>query len=352
VLLPVHNGARYLRLAIDSIVNQTYQDLELLVVDDESTDESLAIARSYSDPRVRVLSGHGRQGLVRTLNIGLRAASGEYVARLDHDDIARPDRLQKQVDYLDRHREVALVGSVARLIDEDSREIGRVARPVSAIAIRWYSLVENPLIHSSATFRLAETMALGGYDETLPYAEDYDLWSRLLDHHEVANLAEPLVDYRRSPVSIMSVVEEDEASPSRGRLQHIMADVIRRRISRELGTPGFDGDGVALLSTFTLGVARGRWRDFVTLFSRLRAQFESKWRDAVADSDYWTTVAGQYDAIAYRMRPPSRAAAAAVYLHACMHAPTAAASLSWPRAAALVVFGADGRRRAAAMRLP
>lgn len=347
MLLPVYNGARFLRLAIDSILNQTYRDLELLVVDDASTDGSLAIAQSYRDPRLRVLSGNGRQGLVRTLNIGLRAANGECVARLDHDDIARPDRLQKQVDYLDQHRHVALVGSLARLIDEDSREIGRVPRPLSTIAIRWFSLLENPLIHSSATFRLEAAMALGGYDETLPYAEDYDLWSRILDRHDVANLAEPLVDYRRSPASKMSVVEEDAANPSRGSLQQIMARLIKRRASSELGSSSLDDAGATLLSTFTLGVARDRWRDFIDLFTSLRAQFENKWREAVADADYWTTIAGQYDAIAYRMRPPSRAAAAAVYLHAGMHAPKAAASLSWTRASALVLLGRAGRQRAA-----
>src|SRR5688572_18005648 len=127
--MPVHNGAKFLRPAIDSILAQTYRDFELFVIDDDSTDDSVAIAKSYADPRIRIFDGHGRHGLPGTLNIGLRAAAGEFVARLDQDDVARPDRIEKQVAWLERRPEVMLVGSLARLIDENGRAAGTVHRP-------------------------------------------------------------------------------------------------------------------------------------------------------------------------------------------------------------------------------
>ncbi len=345
--MPVHNGARFLRPAIDSVLAQTFRDFELLVVDDDSSDESVAIARHYSDARVRSLSGHGRHGLSGTLNIGLNAATGQYLARLDHDDVAHPDRIARQVAFLDRRPDVALVGSLARLVDEDTRDIGTVKRPLSAVGIRWYSLVENPLIHSSVMFRLDVARGLGGYDASLAYAEDFDLWSRILERHAVENLDEHLVSYRRWSSSKMSAVEEDADNPRRQQLHGIMAALIKRRVDAELGEPLCSDGDAALLSMFTLGVTGARRREFLELLTRLRSRFENKWRDAVATPDYWRTVADQYDATAFRLSPPSRLAAAGVYWHACVHAPKAASRLSWTRAAAMLTLGKRGRQRAA-----
>jgi hypothetical protein len=269
------------------------------------------------------------------------------VARLDQDDLARADRIATQVAYLDDQPSVALLGSPARLINEQSRVIGAVRRPLSPLAIRWYSLLENPLIHSSVMFRLAAAMDLGGYDASLAYAEDYDLWRRLLDRYQVTNLSEPLVDYRRWSSSMMSSVEEDAASPGRARLHQIMAMLVGKRIDGELGEPRCSELQAELLSTFTLGVPRDRRREFLDLLTSLRRRFERKWPNAPADSEYRRALADQYDAIAYRMQPSSRTAAIAVYWHACLHAPVAAASMSWGRAAALVALGRHGRQRAA-----
>lgn len=342
--MPVHNGARFLREAIDSVLAQTFRDLELLVVDDDSSDDSVAIARQYADARVRVLSGHGRHGLAGTLNVGLNAAAGRYVARLDQDDVAHLDRIDKQVAFLNRRPDVALVGSLARLVDEAARDIGTVRRPLSPAGIRWYSLVENPLIHSSVMFRLDVARGLGGYDATLAYAEDFDLWSRILERHAVENLDDYLVSYRRWPSSMMSTVEENAGHPRRQQLRAIMATLIKRRVDAELGEPLCSDSDAALLAMFTLGVARERSTEFLELLTRLRLRFEDKWRDAAATPDYWQTVADQYDAIAFRMNPPSRLAAAGVYCHAGVHAPKAAWRLSWPRVAAMVTIGKQGRQ--------
>jgi glycosyltransferase involved in cell wall biosynthesis len=348
--MPVHNGARYLREAIDSVLSQHYRDLELLVVDDDSDDDSVAIANSVADPRLRCISGQGRHGLAGTLNIGLRAAAGQYVARLDQDDVAHPDRIQKQAALLDRQPNVALVGSLARLVDERGAPAGIVRRPLSAAGIRWYSLLENPVIHSTAMFRLDVVNALGGYDDALELSEDYDLWGRILQHHAVANIDECLIDYRRWAASMMSTVENDVQGDRQRRLHAIMTKLIKRQIDAELGDGFCSGEQAQLLARFTLGVAAEERRRFLDLFTAIRRGFEEKWPAAADEEDYWCTVADQYDAIAVRMTPPSRLAAFDVYLDAARAAPQAVAFLPWMKAAALVVLGKQGRQRGATLR--
>lgn len=346
--MPVHNGARFLRPAIESVLAQTYRDFELLVIDDDSSDDSVAIARGFSDPRVCGVAGHGRRGLAGTLNMGLGLAAGQYVARLDQDDVARADRLAKQVAWLDEKPAVALVGSLARLIDEQGRHVGKVQRPVSRIGIRWYSLIENPLIHSTAMFRAELVRAVGGYDDTLPLAEDYDLWGRMLRRHTVENIDDYLVDYRQSSSSMMGHVEGDAHGDRQRQLRKIMSVLIERRVSAEFDDAACTEQQAALLATFTLGVEQRQWREFLALLTTLRHRFERKWGSAATNEpDYWRTVAGQYDAIAFRMTPPSRRAAAGVYAQAWSSAPRAATQVPWLRAIALLVLGKQGRRRAA-----
>jgi len=348
--MPVHNGSRFLRQAIDSVLAQSFRDLELLVVDDGSTDDSVAIASSVADARLRCLSGSGHLGLVGTLNIGLRAATGQYVARLDADDVAHPDRIEKQAALLDREPAVALVGSLARLVDERGVAAGVVRRPVSRIAIRWYALLENPLIHSAAMFRHDVVSGLGGYDEALPLAEDYDLWGRILRHHAIANIDECLIDYRRWQASVMSAVEADAQGDRGRRLHAIMSALVKRHVNSELGDGSCTDEDASLLAGFTLGITADRRRDFLDVFTAVRRRFEAKWATAITDADYWRTVAGQYDAIAFRMSPPSRPAACDVYLHAINHAPRTIAHLPWTKALALIALGKRGRGAAGALK--
>jgi glycosyltransferase involved in cell wall biosynthesis len=348
--MPVYNGARFLRQAIDSVLSQSFHDLELLVVDDGSTDDSVAIANAVADPRLRCVAAPGHRGLVGTLNIGLRAATGEYVARLDADDVARPDRIAKQAALLDREPKVAVVGSLARLIDDRGAAGGIVRRPVSAVAIRWYALLENPLIHSAAMFRRDVVSALGGYDESLPLAEDYDLWGRILPHHAIANIDECLIDYRRWSASVMAKVEADARGDRGGRLQAIMAALVKRHVNNELGSGSCNDEEAALLAGFTFGVAADRRRAFLDRFTAIRRRFEAKWPAALTDGDYWRTLADQYDAIAFRMSTPSRPAACDVYLHAINHAPRTIAHLPWMKALALIALGKAGRDAAGSIK--
>ncbi len=209
VLMPVYNGKLYLREAIDSILNQTFSDFELLVVDDGSTDGSPDIVRTYIDPRVKLIALPTNQGLTIAPNQAHKVAKGEYIARMDCDDISLPQRLAKQVKYLDQHPDIAVVGAQCVYVDTEgkifpSQNTFRCAREHTSI--RWTASYECPFVHSSAMYRRQVVWdRLGGYNESISFAEDFELWLRLLGNgYQGANMDETLVKYRIHPKSVMN----------------------------------------------------------------------------------------------------------------------------------------------------
>jgi glycosyltransferase involved in cell wall biosynthesis len=236
VLMAVHNGERHLRPAVESVLAQTFVDFELVVVDDGSKDSTRAILGSYEDPRIRIFANDENVGLTRSLNRGLGEARGGYVARQDADDISAPERLALQVAYLDRHPEIALLASAYRRIDDAGRHSGDRPVPLGATAIRWRLLFLNAFAHSSVMVRRAVVVALGSYDETIDYGEDYDLWSRIAERHEVAALSQRLVAYRRSATSMTSAQNKrggDEISAISRRNVDVVLPGLGRRLDRE-----------------------------------------------------------------------------------------------------------------------
>jgi glycosyltransferase involved in cell wall biosynthesis len=195
--MSVHNDRPYLAGAVGSVLAQTFTDFELLVVDDGSADGSGEYLRGLTDPRVRVLRNRRNLGLTRSLNIGLDHAAGRYVARMDGDDVARPDRLARQVEFLQRNAEVGVVGTSRTLIDDSGRFVAEAPAPTDDLAIRWKCLLGNPLAHPTVMMRadVLDRHALR-YDERFATAQDYELWSRLLPLTKAANLPEPLLCYR------------------------------------------------------------------------------------------------------------------------------------------------------------
>jgi glycosyltransferase involved in cell wall biosynthesis len=203
VLMPVRNGARWLREAVDSIRDQTFRDFELIVVDDGSDDGSVWLLErcARADDRVRVL----RQpplGIVAALNLGITAARAPYLARLDADDVARPDRLALQLGFIERHDRVDLVGSAAQIIDASGAVTGRIAPPVDPGKLARHLHRGNPFVHSSVMMRAESVRRLGGYRKAFGAAEDYDLWLRMAENGGIANLPERLVALRRHDASI------------------------------------------------------------------------------------------------------------------------------------------------------
>ncbi|MEM0993255.1 MAG: glycosyltransferase [Bacteroidota bacterium] len=195
VVLPVFNGAKYLRTAVESILNQSYSDFELLVLDDASTDDTIAIIESYEDKRIRLLKAEKNEGIVARLNEGIRQAKGKYIARMDADDISMPHRLERQIQFLQTHSMVALVGSNAYLIDEQNRQQRQATQlPLSSESIQVRLLFKTAFLHPSVMIR-TEIVRSFLYDVDFQFIEDYELWLRMKEHL-LANIEEPLLYYR------------------------------------------------------------------------------------------------------------------------------------------------------------
>jgi hypothetical protein len=210
VLLAVRNGEPHLGEAIRSVLGQTFRDFDLLVIDDASSDGSPATLAAIRDPRLRVLRNEENLGLTRSLNRGLALTASEYVARLDADDLAFPQRLARQVAFLDAHPEIGIVGAQGMAIDVRGRRLSRVAwwhrewqRPRQGAAFDWYRMFDTPFIHSSVMFRRALVHDdMGGYDESFVLSQDADLWLRAARRTRMANLDTPLVAMRLRPSSL------------------------------------------------------------------------------------------------------------------------------------------------------
>lgn len=203
VLMAVFNGEPYLGEAMRSVLSQSYRDFEFLIIDDGSTDRTREIIDEFGDPRVRVLRNEQNIGLTRSLNRGLGQAHGEFVARQDADDVSSPDRLAEQVTFLDVHPTTALVGSWYRDIDARGNVIAERQLPCESIEVRWALRFANLFVHSSTIWRReAVTQAVGVYNESFVYAQDYDYWLRIADRFAVAIMPESLVGYRTHSASM------------------------------------------------------------------------------------------------------------------------------------------------------
>jgi len=203
VVMPVRDGARWLGEAITSVRDQTLHDFELIIIDDGSADDSASIiaASAQRDPRIRAI----RQepvGLVAALNLGLGQARAPLIARLDADDRAYPQRLQRQKQYLDRHPEIGLVGTWADRIDEQGSFRGSLKPATRPQDLARLLARANPFLHSSVMMRSTLLQQVGVYRPAFEGAEDYDLWVRIAEIAQVANLPECLLQYREHPASV------------------------------------------------------------------------------------------------------------------------------------------------------
>jgi glycosyltransferase involved in cell wall biosynthesis/GT2 family glycosyltransferase len=197
VLVSAHDAARYLRLALASVLRQTLSDLELIVVDDGSADGTGEILDAIDDPRLVVLRNDERIGLAASLNRALDAASGRYVARHDADDVALPHRLERQVAHLRANPRFAIVGSAVLELDASGTPVDLHLMPSGPLEVRWASLFSSPFFHPSVLVD-RELLAREGlrYEPGFLESEDYELWTRVLRFGEGDNIQQPLVLYR------------------------------------------------------------------------------------------------------------------------------------------------------------
>ena len=215
VLMCVYNGQDYLADAIQSILNQTFGDFEFLVVNDGSTDDSFAILTSFRDQRIRIIDNGNNLGLIRSLNIGLDAARGEFIARMDADDICTPDRFEKQIAFFDSHPDVGICGSWLSIID--AQEVYRF--PLTHEEIKLAMLEYNPVAHPSVMLRSSVVnQPRLRYDPDFPGAEDYELWTRAVFATKFANLPETLVRYRKHDQQVTKKKME-EVNTTSGRIK-------------------------------------------------------------------------------------------------------------------------------------
>jgi glycosyltransferase involved in cell wall biosynthesis len=202
VVMPVYNGAQYLRESIESILNQTYKDFELLIFNDGSTDNSLEIIKSYRDERIITLTQNMSQGCVVHLNHGIKIAKGKYIARMDADDISMPERFEKQIDFLENNPSISLVGCFGYYIDSESKTTGMLPKPVGPDQIQKSCLYYGPHIHPTIMFRKKVIQKIGNYREKYLFVEDIDLYYRLIfAGYKTDNIPEYLFKYRVHPLS-------------------------------------------------------------------------------------------------------------------------------------------------------
>lgn len=199
VLMPVYNAEKYLRKAINSILSQTFKDFEFIIINDRSTDTSEAIITSYTDPRIRYFSNSRRLGATKSLNRGIRYARGIYIARMDADDISLPDRLLKQVAYLEANPLCTVLATRVNLIDSNGNFCGKWADDLKYVTydqIRKRLPASNCIAHASVMIR-AFIIKKYRYNGKLRYCQDHELWLRLCaDNHRVEKINEPLHCYR------------------------------------------------------------------------------------------------------------------------------------------------------------
>jgi cellulose synthase/poly-beta-1,6-N-acetylglucosamine synthase-like glycosyltransferase len=181
VLMTVYNGMSYLEECIDSVLEQTFRDFEFLIVDDASTDRSLEFIKSYVDPRIRIVRNGKNLGQAASLNKGLRHARGEFIARLDQDDVNLRNRLEEQHAYMKARPDVAIVCSYEHTIDSLGNYVCSWRRTIPNYGgfLGLVILGLCPVWHPSAMFRREVVQRLGGYDSNFPLAEDFELWSRM-----------------------------------------------------------------------------------------------------------------------------------------------------------------------------
>jgi hypothetical protein len=197
VIISTFNGERHLTEAVESILRQTFTDFELLIVNDGSTDATREILEHFADDRISILTNEQNLGIAASQNRAIAKATGEYVALMDHDDSSLPQRLEMQVNFLNVHEEVAMVGSSCICIDERSRVVSVQTCPTEQIVLKWDPVLRGcPFVHTSLMIRRSAMEAVGGYSGKYQYAGDYELISKLSDSHMVANLSEPLVRWR------------------------------------------------------------------------------------------------------------------------------------------------------------
>lgn len=223
VFMAVFNGEKYITEAINSILNQSFTDFELLIINDGSTDKTVEIIDQFDDLRIHLLHNASNKGLTYTRNRGIDEANGKYIAVMDSDDISLPDRLKTQICFMEANPEVALCGGHAIFIDGYSREIGRYEVAVGN-NLSYKLVLQNIFVNSTLIMKKTTMVEVGGYRDMSP-AEDYDLSFRISQKNRVANLSEDLVKYREHGNNTSMIQKEKQRNAEYNIIKHIQSNL-------------------------------------------------------------------------------------------------------------------------------
>ncbi len=245
VLMAVHNDGRYIKKAVQSIMDQTFEDFEFLIIDDGSSDDSIEILKGFNDPRIRLISNEKNMGFTRTLNRGLSLARGRYIARMDADDLSLPTRLQEQVAFVKKNPSYGLVGTSYRYIDEQGRQIIEKKLARTNREIKKALLKTNQFAHASVMFTAQAIETVGPYRDFFTYSQDYDLFLRISEKFHVYNIPAILMEWR---VRLNSASVKYRTLQQRFAQIALLCSLERRKTGKDpIQRQDFNGYGMAAL---------------------------------------------------------------------------------------------------------
>jgi glycosyltransferase involved in cell wall biosynthesis len=238
VIIAAYNEERYIGGAIKSILQQTFRDFELIIVDDGSTDRTVQIIKSFNDDRIRLIVNQDNQGVSCSRNRAMTHSSAPHIAVMDAGDVSHPERLEREVAYLGAHPEIGLVGTYAAIIDKNGREISHSYPSCDSREITRKLIKDNCFIHGTIMFRRECLSKIGNYREEFPCAHDYDLTLRISEAYQVANIPEVLYRWRLDfrGISVKRKVNQDAET------QLIRELAFRRRVEGSDALQGLPRD--------------------------------------------------------------------------------------------------------------
>ena len=215
VIMPVYNDEEFLSQAIESILQQSYSDYEFIIINDGSTDRSGEIIHSFAqqDDRILVMTNSQNIGVTKSANMGIGMASGEYIARMDADDISLPDRFEKQIEFLDRHKDVWVLGGQIELVNEKGESCGSIDCSTDEKVLRWMAVSNGAIVfHPTTMFRKEKINLVGNYPEDCRLAQDSALWRELymVENFPLQNLGEVVLAYRIHNNNISRVYRKEQ----------------------------------------------------------------------------------------------------------------------------------------------
>lgn len=231
VLMSVYNGERYLGESLTSMFDQTLSDFRLIVVDDGSTDKTWDILGNCLDRRLHLIKNDENIGLAASLNKALALSRGEYIARMDADDINLPDRLEKQITFLDQNQDIGILGTRVDFIDDDGRRISTWKTPTHPIVVDWSLRFSNCIAHPSVAMRRTVLNDLGGYNTEYRYGQDYDLWARASLVTKLTNLPDILVKRRKWEENVTSSQQKLQDDTAHTVMSELMSKTLGQEVT-------------------------------------------------------------------------------------------------------------------------